>query len=367
MDNSLLERIVKPSLLLDEDKARANIHSMAEKARQSNVIFRPHFKTHQAREIGSWFRDEGVCNITVSSVDMAEYFVEAGWEDITIAFPVNIRQIQQIQTLAKRFRLSLLVEDVETLNFLGANLKNEVSIWVKVDCGLHRSGIPYDRPELVGELMQTASKFPHLPIVGLLTHAGNTYASHSKEEILHIHYETNQRMRHLRDIQSTPGLKLSIGDTPGCSLVDSFTGVDEIRPGNFVFYDAEQWELGSCHDSQVAVALACPVVSVHPDRNEVVLYGGAVHFSKEIFIHSGKPILGFQVEMNGSGWSNILPECSLVRLSQEHGVLSVPGTRIHTYHPGDIVLIIPAHSCLSAHLMRRYLTLRGKTIEMMPV
>ena len=78
---------------------------MAEKARQSKVTFRPHFKTHQSIEIGSWFRDEGVQKITVSSVDMAEYFASDGWNDITIAFPLNIRQLPQIQELAGRINL----------------------------------------------------------------------------------------------------------------------------------------------------------------------------------------------------------------------------------------------------------------------
>ncbi len=86
-------------------------------------------------------------------------------------------------------------------------------------------------------------------------------------------------------------LKLSVGDTPGCSLLPDFPGVDEIRPGNFVFYDAEQLEIGSCASNQIAVALACPIVARHPERNEVVLYGGAIHLSKESFTSCWKTIL----------------------------------------------------------------------------
>ncbi len=367
MDNSFLKHIIKPTLLLDEDKARANIHTMAEKARQSNVLFRPHFKTHQSIEIGRWFRDEGVHAITVSSVDMAEYFAGDGWQDITIAFPVNIRQIQQIQNLARKINLNLLVEDMETIDYLGKRLKGQASIWIKIDCGLHRSGIPFDRPELVEQQIMAVTRFPQLRMIGLLTHAGNTYAAHSKGEMLQIHNQTNLRMNLLRNNLSMSGLKLSVGDTPGCSLSNLFSSVDEIRPGNFIFYDAEQWELGSCHDLQIAVSLACPIISVHPDRSEVVLYGGAVHLSKETFIHAGKPSYGFQVEISETGWGSILPQCSIVRVSQEHGILAVPGERIQSYHPGEIVLIIPAHSCLTAHLMRRYCNLQGKSLEMMPV
>src|SRR5512140_22273 len=92
--------IKKPELLLDESKCRRNIRTMADKARSSKVIFRPHFKTHQSLEIGNWFREEGVNSITVSSVTMANHFARAGWKDITIAFPVNLREEKEIEKLS---------------------------------------------------------------------------------------------------------------------------------------------------------------------------------------------------------------------------------------------------------------------------
>jgi D-serine deaminase-like pyridoxal phosphate-dependent protein len=80
-----------PTLLLDEGRARRNIFRMADKAASNQVRFRPHFKTHQSAAVGEWFRDVGVTAITVSSVEMARYFAAHGWNDITFAFPVNVR------------------------------------------------------------------------------------------------------------------------------------------------------------------------------------------------------------------------------------------------------------------------------------
>ena len=162
-------------------------------------------------------------------------------------------------------------------------------------------------------------------------------------------------------------LQISVGDTPGCSLLPAFHDVDEIRPGNFVFYDAEQLEIGSCSQGQISVALACPIVAVHPDRDEVVLYGGAIHLSKEAFLHEGKPSYGLAALPSDTGWGELLPGCSISRVSQEHGILSVPHSMLTSFKPGDLVMVIPTHSCLTAHLMRRYLTLDGHTIEMMPI
>jgi len=110
--------IKKPTLLLNTEICKRNIHTMAIKAREQKVIFRPHFKTHQSAAISKWFREEGVTSITVSSVTMAKYFAKHGWKDITIAFPVNLLEIDEINHLASEIKLYLLIESEETAVFL---------------------------------------------------------------------------------------------------------------------------------------------------------------------------------------------------------------------------------------------------------
>ena len=73
--------ISKPTLILDKQKAIKNIQTMASKTKESGVRFRPHFKIHQSAEIGNWFKDFGVNSIAVSSVDMAQYFAQHGWQE----------------------------------------------------------------------------------------------------------------------------------------------------------------------------------------------------------------------------------------------------------------------------------------------
>ena len=81
-----------PTLLIHKEKAERNIRRMADKAKRSCVIIRPHFKTHQSVEVGELFRQQGINQITVSSVSMAQFFATHGWDDITLAFPVNLRE-----------------------------------------------------------------------------------------------------------------------------------------------------------------------------------------------------------------------------------------------------------------------------------
>src|SRR6056297_3145541 len=107
-----MTNIKTPTLLLDSTKCKQNISNMVQKANEHKVAFRPHFKTHQSLEIGQWFKEKGVEKITVSSVSMAQYFAQ-DWDDILIAFPVNIREIDEINQLAEKKKLHLLVESTD--------------------------------------------------------------------------------------------------------------------------------------------------------------------------------------------------------------------------------------------------------------
>jgi len=65
------DSIKKPCLLIDKAKAIKNIRLMKIKAEQNQVIFRPHFKTHQSSVVGDWYKQEGISAITVSSVSIS--------------------------------------------------------------------------------------------------------------------------------------------------------------------------------------------------------------------------------------------------------------------------------------------------------
>jgi D-serine deaminase-like pyridoxal phosphate-dependent protein len=358
--------IIQPTLLLDEAKCRKNIAAMFEKAKRNNVQFRPHFKTHQSHEIGRWFRDLGVDKITASSLSMAEYFARDKWNDITVAFPVNVLEIETINRLAERITLNLLVESTESVKILNGGLRHPVNVFIKIDIGNHRTGISFDNLMLIDTVLRAVESTPNINFIGFLSHAGHSYDAKSLEEISTIHHESIARLTMLKQHYANryPHLILSIGDTPACSVMEYFSGVDEIRPGNFVFYDLMQSKIGSCSNNEIAVAMACPIVAIHKERNELIIYGGAVHFSKERFEDNIKgTIYGEVVENRQEGWGETIEGMYLLRLSQEHGTVHVPGHLIDHYKIGDIVKILPVHSCLTSNLMKAFLTTQGKIIS----
>ena len=153
--------ITKPTLILDEDKCKLNIANMFARAQQHQTELRPHFKTHQSLEIGHWFKDVGVTKITVSSLDMAAYFA-ADWNDITVAFPVNILEIDTINDLASKITLNLLVESIDSL-------------------------------------LKTIKSNDNLNFIGFLGHAGHAYKCRSKGDIIRTHSEAKKKLISLKN------------------------------------------------------------------------------------------------------------------------------------------------------------------------
>jgi D-serine deaminase-like pyridoxal phosphate-dependent protein len=165
-------------------------------------------------------------------------------------------------------------------------------------------------------------------------------------------------------LKKYPDVIISNGDTPTCSVSENFEHIDEMRPGNFVFYDVMQAEIGSCQYKDIAVAMACPVVAKHAERNEVIVYGGAVHFSKDRIEKDGKTIYGLIADKKENGWGNPVSGWFVKKLSQEHGTIHVPTEDFDSIKIGDLMYVLPIHSCLTANLMSKYYTLNDEEIEM---
>ena len=359
--------IVKPTLLLDKNRVLKNIEKMAGKARASGVRFRPHFKTHQSAEIGNWFKDYGVQVITVSSLDMALYFAENGWSDITVAFLVNMLEIDKINKLAGEIKLNLLVDSEEVLSALNSKLQHPAGMWIKVDTGYHRTGVLWDDFHRILSLARKIKDSPKLDFRGLLTHAGHSYYAKSVDEIRKIHDETAERMTAVKTHLTANGIEtceISVGDTPTCSVVEKFDGVDEIRPGNFVFYDLMQEKLGACTEEEIAVAVACPVVGKYKERNQVAVYGGLVHLSSAFILdENGKKIFGYTTSLRDATFGPINRKTPVVSLTQEHGVIQASGNLLGGIETGDLILLFPIHSCLTCDLHDGYTTMQGKAVS----
>jgi D-serine deaminase-like pyridoxal phosphate-dependent protein len=359
----------RPTLLINKQTCIQNIEVMQSKAERNHLRFRPHFKTHQSHEIGRWFREKGVSAITVSSVLMAEYFILDGWNDITIAIPFNHLEINNLNLLTEKANVNIVVDSLATIEKIGVLLARPTGVYLKISTGYQRSGINSNDTNRIDRLLENMFLFPNFLFKGFLTHAGHTYEAKSKYEVQNIHFDALKKMEMLKKQYSSlvPGLEVSIGDTPSCSLSENFMGVDEIRPGNFIFYDLMQHSLGACRIDDIAIRLACPVVSKQRLRNEIVIYGGAIHLSKDSINNTdGKPLYGRVVVREEERMELLDSNNYVCKLTQEHGCIRCNPKVFDRIKIGDIVEIIPVHACLTAYNMGRYLSTKGEWIEMMP-
>ncbi|HQQ98093.1 MAG TPA: alanine racemase [Cyclobacteriaceae bacterium] len=361
--------ISRPTLLLDEAICKSNILSITSRASKAGVVLRPHFKTHQSHEIGRWFREAGVTSCTVSSIQMAEYFAMDGWTNITVAFPVNYLESDVIDRLAAQCHMNILAVAPEAILALDKRISNPVHCFIEIDTGYGRTGVkPEDDPS-IESILQAITNSKHLSFAGFLTHAGQSYAARHAKTILEVHESTRNSMVALgnRYRKRYPNLVLSIGDTPTCSIAEDFAGIQEIRPGNLVFYDVQQTYIGACRRNNIAIALACPVVAVYRDRQEVVVHGGSVHFSKDVAkTQADITHFGEVVQLTESGWKLLDQPIFVKSLSQEHGIISWPREQSWQPVPGDVIGVLPVHACLTADAMGAYVTTTGQKIPAMP-
>lgn len=348
-----MNSIKKPQVVVDRRKCETNIRNMAAKAKKHELVFRPHFKTHQSREIGALYRSAGISRITVSSVEMAYHFASDGWKDITIAFPVNVREIEEIRRLNREIDLSVLVESAAAVRLLNEQMDVELNVFLEIDTGYGRTGVDCRNEEELDAMFHHIASARMIRLKGLLAHNGHTYHAKSVTEVINIHESSLEKLARVKEhaqlFQSD--ILVSIGDTPACSLSNNFSGVDEIRPGNFVYYDLQQERTGSCTMDQIALIVACPVVSVRPQNQKIVLYGGAVHLSKQSLNDNGRTVHGYLVPLTESGWGDVVRETYVTSVSQEHGIVHCGDTGfLSTVEPGDLVGILPVHACLAANL-----------------
>ncbi|MEP1096179.1 MAG: alanine racemase [Cyclobacteriaceae bacterium] len=348
-------KITRPTLLVDKKKCLENISRMAIKAKAANAQLRPHFKTHHSGEIGEWFREFDVSKCTVSSVTMAQYFATAGWNDITIAFPYNPLESEDISEIAGTTSLNILIESEESLCLANDLIQNPVGYFLKIDIGTHRTGIDPEALALIESLVQSSTD--KVKFQGFLGHAGHTYYS-PKAEIPSIFTDS---LLILNKLKSQFGGIISYGDTPSCSMVNDFSGIDEIRAGNFVFYDWMQKEIGSCKVEDISVCLASPVVAIHKEREEVVVFGGGVHLSKEGLEENGQKSFGKVVRLSTNGWESQVIG-NVRKISQEHGIVQIPTAEISELKLGDLLGILPVHSCMTADLQGHYYSTDGEKI-----
>ena len=238
---------------------------------------------------------------------------------------------------------------------------NTLDVLVKVDVGFHRCGIDPDRGAV--EFIQTVAGMSGLRVRGLLSHAGHAYRASSAAELGAIAAREADMLMALKERAAAAGVSLdevSVGATPTLRFSATERGVTELRPGNYVYFDRTQLRLGSCSLDDCALTVLATVVS-KPSADRIILDCGSKTLSSDLAPH----VQGYGVVLTRDG-SAIDESLSIERLSEEHATVSVRGGT--PLEPGDLVHVLPNHSCVVSNLVDEIRLVDGDSVvDTLPV
>ncbi len=319
-------------MAVDVDVMDRNLRAMAAGAGERGLALRPHAKTHKTVEIARRQIELGAVGLTVATVREAEIFADGGAGDIFIAYPVwpSPERARRLRALAERVALRVGIDSVESAEAL-ARAVGPLDVLVEVDSGHHRSGV---QPDGAAALTEAAAKAGHR-VRGIFTFPGHGYGPGLREQAAF------DEARALVDADPHAEVR-SGGSTPTAALAD-IGPLNEIRPGVYVFNDAQQVELGTCDFGAVALTVAATVVSRTGNR---------------AIVDAGSKILGADRLAWATGFGRLpdFPSARVVALSEHHATIeftdAVPAR-------GDVLRVAPNHVCAAVNLADELVVVSG--------
>ncbi|MBS9375259.1 D-TA family PLP-dependent enzyme [Rhodococcus sp. B50] len=334
-----------PALLVDRDVLDRNIARMVASARSRGMSLRPHAKTHKCLEIARRQLDAGARGLTVATVSEAEVFADAGFDDLFVAYPlwVDTARGARLRALTDRVRLTIGIDSESGARQLADHAGTAIGVLVEIDSGHHRTGV---RPEQAGTVAK-AARSAGLDVRGVFTFPGHSYALDAPDNAAR---DEAGALATAADSLRTAGIDPSVisGGSSPTALLDVPTTATELRPGVYVFGDAQQLELGAAAEADIALTALATVVSA---RDEVVV------------LDAGSKALGADRPAWATGYGRILgePDARITALSEHHATVHWPNPSTRP-HLGQRVRVIPNHVCNAVNLADELIAVSGDAV-----
>ncbi|MDN4161975.1 alanine racemase [Nocardioides abyssi] len=323
-----------PYLCLDLDRLRRNVRVAAETAAARQVALRPHVKTHKNPEIARLQLVHGAVGITVATIGEAELFARHGCEDVFIAYPLWLdeRAAGRVRELTEKARVAFAVDSSAAAANAGRLLgRTPVEVLVEVDSGQHRTGV---QAEDAGAVAATAMR-AGLEVRGVFTFPGHAYAPGAAEAAAQDEARALAAARASVEAAGIDVRVVSGGSTPTFAHTDTSV-VTELRPGVYVFGDAQQWELGTTTPDRIALSCRTTVVS---------------HSGGRAVLDAGSKLLGADraTWSTGHGRLPAYPDARVVLVAENRAVVDMAGAPLPRL--GTQVDVVPNHVCSAVNLV----------------
>ncbi|MDF2657698.1 MAG: alanine racemase [Paenibacillus sp.] len=353
---STMEQWESPTVLIDLDILDKNLRDTANNASRAGVKLRPHTKTHKSVWLAKEQIRYGAAGITVAKLGEAEVMAEGGIDDILIAFPViGASKLERLGRLMEKAKITLSTDDEDVarqLSEFGKSLNRDVLLYVDVNTGLNRCG--REPGEETAELVKRISQLPYIRVTGLMTHSGHAYGHNTPDAIREAAKQEAEALLMTKQLLEKDGIgieNISVGSTPTSKFITDVAGigVTETRPGAYVFGDGGQWKMGLISEEQCAMTVVATVVG-RPRPGTIIIDAGSKTLSSDV----SKYHPGYGVILGHEG-------VVIERLSEEHGIVSVPDRE--QFQVGQQLRIVPNHCCVVTNLHDRLAGVRGGRFE----
>ncbi|MCF8587415.1 D-TA family PLP-dependent enzyme [Gordonia liuliyuniae] len=348
------DMVSTPTVIVDVDILDRNIAAMADAVQANGLALRPHIKTHKIVEIARKQIAAGATGLTVATIGEAEVFADpsgAAVDDLFIAYPLWLTRSSAARLVAasEQARISFGVDSVEGVRNAGARLGDAArrfEVLIEVDSGHHRSGV---HPDGVTEIAAAADD-AGLHVAGVFTFPGHSYGVGQADSAAHDEAKSLRKASRLLAESGVPVKVRSGGSTPTALLSDG-GALTELRPGVYVFGDAQQWELGRTEPADIALTVLATVIS-RSDGPE-----------RRIVLDAGSKVLGADRPGYASGFGRLIdyPDARVTGLSEHHATVEFPGDAKLPVR-GSRVRVVPNHVCTVLNLVDEVAVAKGGLI-----
>jgi len=336
--HSIPDEIETPAILIERDILHRNIERMASRVRERGLTLRPHVKTHKIPQIAALQLEAGAVGLTVATIGEAEVFADHGATDLFIAYPLwlSAAKAERLTALSKRARIAFGTDSVEAVQEAGrlfGPAAADFGVLVEIDSGHHRSGV---RPEDAAAIAD-AARDVGFRVTGVFTFPGHSYAPGMPGTAV----DQEGAALALREAGHDVAV-LSGGSTP-TALLTGDSVATELRPGVYVFGDAQQLELGRCAPEDVSLTVAATVVSRHEGSEDI---------PRRIVLDAGSKMLGGDRPAWASGFARVQeePDARVSALSEHHATVLWPEDA-PLPALGSRLRLIPNHVCVAVNLV----------------
>jgi D-serine deaminase-like pyridoxal phosphate-dependent protein len=344
------EELDTPALIVDLDIMERNLRRVAEYCSAHKLRLRPHTKTHKSIFIARQQLASGASGLTVAKTGEAEVMLGAEPRDLLVAFPViGAAKLRRLAAVAGLTRVTVALDSLVAAQQLCRAAQESgarFGVLVEIDVGLGRVGVPPG--EALG-LSRAVAELPGLEWRGITFYPGHI-KDQNAEKLAELSGLVGRLVEEFAAAGMTPEI-VSGGSTPALYHSHEIEGLNEIRPGTYVFNDLNTVASGACGLEECAASVLVTVVS-RAGRNRMIIDGGSKTFSSDR-LSSGGP---------GHGRLREAPGALFHKMNEEHGFVDLAEAE-RSFEIGEKVRIIPNHICVAVNLHEYVYGVRGGKVE----